>query len=224
MVETVLIIEDDCRIADWIKIYFSRAGFIVEVAYDGKKGLKKARALRPDLVVLDLMLPVMDGMDVCEILRMETDVPIIILTARGGQPDRIRGLEHGADDYIVKPFDANELVARARAVLRRYEGRVQSTIRCGKLILDERKQQVLWEGQIIALSHAQFSILAVLMRHPNHVLSRAQLITLAFDEGFGGSERAIDTYIRRLRKHIHQDKFQPIQTVYGAGYKFCCEE
>lgn len=224
MVETVLIIEDDSRIADWIKIYFSRAGFMVEVAYDGKKGLQMARALCPDLVVLDVMLPGIDGMDVCEILRMESDVPIIMLTAKGDHPDRVQGLERGADDYIVKPFDADELVARARAVLRRYEGRVQATIKCGKLSLNERKHQVLWEGQIIALSHAQFSILATLMRHPHQVLSRAQLISLALNDVFEGTERAIDTHIRRLRKILHREDFQPIKTVYGAGYKFCCEE
>ncbi len=224
MSRKILIIEDDHRIADWVKIYFERAGFLAEIAHDGKIGLERARTLSPDLIVLDLMLPGMDGMDVCQILRMESDVPIIMLTAKGAQPDRVHGLEHGADDYIVKPFDPDELVARAKAVLRRYHGRVQSTLRCGNLTLDESTHQVRLADQPIDLSQAQFAVLAALMRHPNQVLSRTQLITLAFNNDFEGTDRAIDTHIRRLRKLIHQEDFQPIQTVYGAGYKFVCEE
>jgi DNA-binding response OmpR family regulator len=224
MSRTILIIEDDRRIAEWVKIYFERSGFLAEIAHDGQIGLKRTRVLNPDLIVLDLMLPSMDGMEVCRILRMESDVPIIMLTARGGQPDRVNGLECGADDYIVKPFDPEELVARAKAVLRRYHGRVQPTLSCGNLTLDESTRQVRLENQQIDLSQAQFAVLAALMRHPNQVLSRAQLITLAFNNDFERSDRAIDTHIRRLRKIIHQDDYQPIQTVYGAGYKFVCEE
>jgi DNA-binding response OmpR family regulator len=224
MSQTILIIEDDQRIADWVKIYFERAGFLAEIAHDGRIGLERVRTLGPDLIVLDLMLPGMDGMEVCQVLRMESDVPIIMLTAKGGQPDRVHGLERGADDYIVKPFDPDELVARARAVLRRYHGRVQTTLRCGGLTLNERTHQVRWEDQRIELSQAQFAVLTALMRHANQVLSRAQLIALAFSNDFESSDRAIDTHIRRLRKIIHQDDFQPIQTVYGAGYKFVCEE
>jgi DNA-binding response OmpR family regulator len=223
MSQTILIIEDDYRIADWVKIYFERAGFLTEIAHDGKIGLERARDLNPDLIVLDLMLPGMDGLDVCQILRMESDVPIIMLTAKGAQPDRVNGLEHGADDYIVKPFDPDELVARSKAVLRRYQGRVQSTLSCGNLSLDESTQQARLADQLIDLSQAQFAVLSTLMRHPNQVLNRAQLITLAFNDNFEGTDRAIDTHIRRLRKLIHQDDFQPIQTVYGAGYKFVCE-
>ena len=220
----VLIIEDDQRIADWVKIYFERAGFLAEIAHDGQAGLERARSLCPDLIVLDLMLPGMEGMEVCQVLRMESDVPIIMLTAKGGQLDRIHGLERGADDYIVKPFDPDELVARAKAVLRRYHGRVQSTLKCGSLTLDESTHKARWEDLPIELSQAQFAVLAALMRHPNQVLSRAQLIAMAFNNNFEGTDRAIDTHIRRLRKLIHQDVFQPIQTVYGAGYKFVCEE
>ena len=223
MSRKILIIEDDHRIADWVKIYFERAGFLTEIAHDGKIGLERARDLNPDLIVLDLMLPGMDGMDVCQILRMESDVPIIMLTAKGSQPDRVHGLQRGADDYIVKPFDPEELVARAKAVLRRYHGRVQSSLSCENLILNESTHQVRLADQPIEMSQAQFAVLAALMRHPNQVLSRAQLIALAFNNDFEGSDRAIDTHIRRLRKLIHQDEFQPIQTVYGAGYKFVCE-
>jgi DNA-binding response OmpR family regulator len=224
MNQNILIIEDDRRIAEWVKIYFERAGFLTEVATDGKKGLNRARILNPDLIVLDVMLPNIKGFDVCQILRMESDVPIIILTAKGSQTDRLHGLEYGADDYIVKPFDPEELVARAKAVLRRYQGRVQTILRCGALILDERIHQVHWEDQLVEMSRAQFAVLAVLMRHPNQVLSRSQLINLAYSNNFTGTERAIDTHVRRLRKKIHSDDFQPIQTVYGAGYKFVCED
>jgi DNA-binding response OmpR family regulator len=223
MSRTVLIIEDDKRIADWVKIYFERAGFSVEIAHDGQTGLDRARALNPDLIILDLMLPGMDGMEVCQILRLESDVPIIMLTAKGSQHDRVHGLERGADDYIVKPFDPDELVARAKAVLRRYSGRVQPILTCGNLILDQTTRNVRFEDRLIDLSQAQFAVLAALMRHTNQVLTRNQLIALAFNNDFVGSDRAIDTHIRRLRKLIHQADFQPIQTVYGAGYKFVCE-
>ena len=224
MSQTVLIIEDDHRIAEWVKVYFERAGFLAEIAHEGKFGLERARSLSPDLIVLDWMLPGLDGMEVCQILRMESDIPIILLTAKGSQPDRVHGLDCGADDYVVKPFDPDELVARGRAVLRRYHGQVQSTLKCGSLIVEEITHQARWEEQPIALSQAQFAILSALMRHPNQVLSRSQLITLAFNNDFESYDRAIDTHIRRLRKLIHQDDFQPIQTVYGAGYKFVCEE
>jgi len=223
MSRTLLIIEDDSRIADWVKIYFERAGFNAETASDGEAGLMLARNMNPDLVVLDIMLPRMDGLRVCWILRQESDVPIILLTAKGEQLDRIKGLETGADDYIVKPFDPDELVARAEAVLRRASGRVRQALTCGILQLNERTKQVTLDGEQIKLSQAQFELLSVFMRHPNQVLTRYQLITLAFNNDFSGTERAIDTHIRRLRKLVHKGDFQPIQTVYGSGYDFVFE-
>jgi len=222
-VKSILIIEDDTRIANWVKVYFERAGFSAAIAHDGESGLDLARVLNPDLIVLDLMLPRLDGMELCRMLRRESDVPIIMLTAKGARPDRINGLESGADDYIVKPFDPDELVARARAVLRRYWGRVRQLLTCGRLTLDERTRQVTLDGQPIHLSQAQFTVLAALMRHPNQVLTREQLIELAFGHDFEGFDRAMDTHISRLRKLIHKDDYQPIQTVYGAGYKLVCE-
>ena len=183
-----------------------------------------ARSLAPDLIVLDLMLPSLDGMEICHILRRESDVPIIMLTAKGSQPDRINGLESGADDYIVKPFDAEEVVVRAKAVLRRVRGKVQQTVTCGDITLNETTQCVTIDEQPINLSHAQFALLSTFMRHPNQVLTRDQLIALAFNNDFDGFDRAIDTHIRRLRKQIHVDGRQPIQTVYGAGYKFVVED
>lgn len=221
---TILVIEDDTRIADWVKIYFERAGFTAEIAHDGETGLKLARSLTPDLIVLDLMLPRLDGMELCHILRRESDVPIIMLTAKGKQPDRINGLESGADDYIVKPFDPEELVARAKAVLRRFNGNVQQILTCGNITLDKTTRHVTLDDQPINLSQAQFAILVTFMRHPNQVLTRDQLIAQAFNNDFDGFDRAIDTHIRRLRKLIHKDDFRPIQTVYGAGYKFVVED
>lgn len=224
MDNTILVIEDDKRIAEWVKIYFERAGFAAEVTHDGQTGLERARALDPTLIVLDLMLPRLDGMEVCNILRQESDVPIIMLTAKGKQPDRITGLESGADDYVVKPFDPDELVARSKAVLRRVEGTVQQTITFGSITLNETTQQVTVDSVPITLSRAQFTLLSVFMRHPDRVLSREKLIELAFRNDYDGFDRAIDTHIRRLRKLLHKDRFAPIQTVYGAGYKFSIEE
>ena len=217
---TVLIVEDDIRIANWIKVYFERAGFSAEVAHDGESGLALARQLTPDLIVLDLMLPRLDGVELCRILRRESDVPIIMLTAREAHAERIIGLESGADDYIVKPFDPEEVVARAEAVLRRVKGRVQQVLTRGNITLNETTRRVTVNQDSISLSQAQIALLSIFMRHPNQVLSRAQLISLAFNHEFHGFDRAIDSQIARLRKHISRDGEQPIQTVYGAGYKF----
>jgi len=219
----ILIIEDDTRIANWVKIFFDDAGFSAEVAYDGEKGLQLAQTLEPDLIVLDLMLLKLDGMELCRIVRQESDVPIIMLTAREAHSDRIKGLESGADDYVVKPFDPEEVVARAKAVLRRVNDKVQQELTCGNITLNETTQQATISGQPINLSQAQFALLTVFMRHPNQVLSRDQLITLAFNNDFESFDRAIDNHILRLRKQISFDGQQPIQTVYGSGYKFVME-
>lgn len=224
MSHTILIVEDDKRIANWVKVFFEEAGFAAEVAYDGERGLDLARNLAPDLIVLDLMLPGLDGMEICRILRRESDVPIIILTAREAHNDRIMGLESGADDYVVKPFDPEEVVTRAKAVLRRVNDKVQHVLTCGNITLDETTQRVTINEQPITLSQAQFTLLAVFMRHPNQVLTRYQLIALAFNNDFEGFDRAIDNHILRLRKKIAVGEHQRIQTVYGAGYKFEVED
>lgn len=219
----ILIIEDEKRIAHWVQKYFERAEFTADVAHDGQTGLAQARQTEPDLIVLDLMLPGIDGVEVCRRLRAESDVPIIMLTARGTQPDRINGLDIGADDYIVKPFDPEEVIARAKAVLRRTQGKVQQQITYGPISLDEKSQTASINSEPVNLSQAQFAILYTFMRHPNQVLTREQLISLAFNDEFDGFDRAIDTHIRRLRKLIHIGEHEPIQTVYGAGYKFVPE-
>ena len=220
----VLIVEDDTRIANWLKVYFERAGFSADVAHDGEAGLELARELVPDLVVLDLTLPRLDGVELCRILRRESDVPIIMLTAREAHADRIIGLDSGADDYIVKPFDPGEVIARAGAVLRRATGRVQQVLTRGNIALDESAQSVTVDGEPVVLSQAQIALLSALMRHPNQVLTRDRLISLAFNDDFDGLDRAIDSQIARLRRQINRNGRQPIQTVYGAGYRFVAEE
>ena len=220
---TVLIIEDDTRIAKWVKVYFERAGFSAEVAHDGESGLALARSLTPDLIILDLMLPRLDGVDLCNILRRESDVPIIMLTAREAPAERVIGLDSGADDYIVKPFDPEEVIARAEAVLRRVKGRVQQVLRQGNITLNETTRSVTVDGERVELSQAQIDLLSTFMRHPNQVLTRDQLISLTSNHEFHGFDRAIDSQVARLRKQISRDGSQPIQTVYGAGYKFVAE-
>ena len=220
----VLIVEDDTRIANWVKVYFERAGFAAEVTHDGESGLELARSLLPELIILDLTLPRLDGVELCRILRRESDVPIIMLTAREAQDDRIIGLESGADDYIVKPFAPEEVIARADAVLRRVKGKVQQVLTQNNITLNETTRSVTVDGELVVLSQAQIELLSVFMRHPNQVLTRDQLIELAFDNDFEGFDRAIDNQIARLRKQISQGRNRPIETVYGAGYRFVVEE
>ena len=220
----VLIIEDDLRIADWVRIYFERAGYAAEVAHDGQTGLNLARRLAPDLIILDLTLPRLDGVELCRILRRESDVPIIMLTAREAPAQRIVGLDSGADDYIVKPFDPTEVIARAEAVLRRVRGKVQQLLTSGAISLNETTGTVTVNEEPVELSQAQIALLATFMRHPNQVLTRDQLISLTFQHEFDGFDRAIDSQVARLRKRISHEGNQPIETVYGAGYRFVAED
>ena len=224
MKRTVLIIEDDTRIANWVKVYFERAGFAAEVTHDGESGLALARSLTPNLIILDLKLPRLDGLDVCRILRRESDVAIIMLTAREAHAERITGLDSGADDYIVKPFDPEEVIARAEAVLRRVRGRVQQVLNRDNITLNETTGSVTVNEEPVFLTQTQIALLATFMRHPNQVLTRDQLISLTFNQEFHGFDRAIDSQVARLRKQIGRDGAQPIQTVYGAGYRFVAED
>ena len=220
----VLIIEDDVRIADWVRIYFERAGYTAEVVHDGQTGLNLARRLAPDLIILDLTLPRLDGVELCRILRGESDVPIIMLTAREAPAQRIIGLDSGADDYIVKPFDPKEVIARSEAVLRRVQGKVQQLLTSGAISLNETTGTVTVNEEPVELSQAQIALLATFMRHPNQVLTRDQLISLTFQHEFDGFDRAIDSQVARLRKRISHEGNQPIETVYGAGYRFVAED
>jgi len=222
--KTVLIVEDEKRIAHWVREYFTQAGFRALIASDGLSGLNMADEENPDLIILDVMLPGMDGMEVCRSLRRQSDVPIIMLTARGKETDRIRGLNLGADDYIVKPFSPGELVARAKAVLRRVHGEAnqeEKLIR-GNISLDVASHTCTVDEKNVELSRIQFSLLESFMRNSGRVLSRQQLLESAFDGDYSGYERTVDVHIRRLRKKVERNPANPehILTVFGVGYKF----
>ncbi len=222
MSKTILVIDDEPRIAEICSDYLSAAGFNVLTAADGARGLALARKEKPDLVVLDLMLPEMDGLDVCRELRRESAVPIIMLTARVEESDKLVGLELGADDYLTKPFSPRELVARVRVVLRR--GAPQTdVVRAGALTLDRARYQArlsVAEGGVreVALTPTEFEILAALAAQPGRVFSRAQLLTVARGVAFESYERAIDSHIRNLRRKLEPGEY--IVTVHGVGYKF----
>ncbi len=224
MTRTVLIVEDEKRIAHWVRTYLEKAGFHTLVAYDGPTGLHMARRERPDLIVLDLMLPGMDGVDVCQALRRDSDVPIIMLTARGRESERIHGLQIGADDYVTKPFSPDELVARVEATLRRAMGSVRTAevLRAGDIYLDTEAHICKVKDAEVHLSRTQFALLETLMTHSGQALSREQLVNRAMGETFDGFDRAIDVQIRRLRQKVEADPSNPrhIVTVYGIGYKF----
>lgn len=219
---TILVIEDEERIAHWVQTYLARGNFYALIAHDGRSGLQMARTHNPDLIILDLMLPHLDGETICRTLRDESDVPIIMLTAKDGEQDRVKGLKLGADDYVVKPFSAQELVARVEAVLRRSTGKIQQCIKTEDITLDVQAHRCTVRGEAVALSPTHFSILEALMRHKNQVLSREQLIALAFTDGDDLVDRTIDAHIRRLRIQIERDPKNPsyIQTAYGVGYQF----
>jgi two-component system alkaline phosphatase synthesis response regulator PhoP len=231
MSKTILVIDDEPQIADICRDYLTAAGFAVTVAHDGLRGLALARKERPDLVVLDLMLPGLDGLDVCRELRRESALPIIMLTARVEESDKLVGLELGADDYITKPFSPRELVARVRTVLRRASGAAAPTeiIRAGALTLDRARYKALWPDREVThevthevtLTPTEFEILAALAAQPGRIFSRAQLLTVAHGVAFDSYERAIDSHIRNLRRKLEREgEPECIVTVHGVGYKF----
>ena len=223
MSKHILVIDDEPQIADLCRDYLVAAGYEVLTAGDGLKGLALARRERPDLVVLDLMLPGMDGLDVCRELRRESSVPIIMLTARVEESDKLVGLELGADDYLTKPFSPRELVARVRTVLRRASGSPSvEVIRAGTLTLDRARYKVQLPDREVTLTPTEFEILAALAAQPGRVFSRGQLLSAARGVAFESYERAIDSHIRNLRRKIEppEDEPQYILTVHGIGYKF----
>ncbi len=224
----ILIVDDEVRIVRGIRKYLEQAGFTVLEAYDGLSGLSMARRSNPDLVVLDLMLPEMDGLDVCRKIRQESAVPIIMLTARVEEADKLVGLELGADDYITKPFSPRELVARVRAVLRR--SNVDATLlreeyRFGNVLFDVQARVLTVEGCEESLTPIEFELLYYLIRHRNKACSRSLLMDAAGLGAFEGAERTIDVHIHNLRKKIEPDASKPqyILTVFGVGYRFVAE-
>lgn len=218
----VLVVDDDVKTVELVKLYLNRDGYRVYTAHDGIEALRLAREQRPNLIVLDLMLPGMDGLQVCRTLRQESDVPIIMLTAKTTDQDKLTGLDLGADDYITKPFSPRELAARVRTVLRRLPGeRGPEEIKHNKLAVNFLKHEAYLAGSPLDLTSVEFKLLGVFIKEPGRVFNRAQLIEKAFDHDFEGFDRTIDVHILNLRRKLEPDPRNPvyIKTVYGAGYK-----
>jgi two-component system alkaline phosphatase synthesis response regulator PhoP len=226
----VLVIDDDVNTVELVRLYLSRDGHRVITAYEGKEALRLARESHPDLIVLDLMLPGMDGLNICRTLRAESDVPIIMLTAKTTEEDRLTGLGLGADDYVTKPFSPKELAARVRAVLRRLPeesiDRGPSEIRHGQLTVNFLKHEAALADKNLQLTPIEFKLLGILIKEPGRVFSRAQLIEKAMGYDFDGFDRTIDVHILNLRRKMEPDPNHPvyIKTVYGTGYKFGGED
>lgn len=232
---SVLLVDDDPKLLDLLVNYFTKEQFTVLAARDGEEALRIFRKEQPQLLALDLMLPKIDGRDVCRTIRQDSTVPIIMLTARDAEFDRLMGLELGADDYVTKPFSMRELVARVRALLRRTYGAYgqqkerapETVIRAGTLELDLDRHILRWKEEgdgwkPIELTPIEFNLLEVLMKSPGHVYNRLQLMENSHGFAFDGYERTIDAHIRNLRRKIEPDTKNPryILTVYGIGYKF----
>ncbi|MAT44299.1 MAG: DNA-binding response regulator [Anaerolineaceae bacterium] len=221
----ILIVDDEKRIVEGTRKYFEQAGFDVIAAYDGVSAVRLALKEFPDLVVLDLMLPGMGGFDVCREIRKESNVPIIMLTARVEETDKLIGLELGADDYITKPFSPRELVARTRAVLRRANAEPtpsSQVYQFGQVVFDVAARECKVNGNVVSLTPTEFDLLHHLVRHPNQVCSRTQLLE-ATDLGvFEGVERTVDVHIHNLRRKIEPDPSNPVYlvTAFGVGYRF----
>ena len=220
----VLIVEDEIKITRLVRDYLRQAGFDVLEAIDGPSALSLARAEKPDMIVLDLGLPGMDGLDVTRELRAASSVPIIMLTARSEETDRIVGLELGADDYVTKPFSPKELIARIRAVLRRADATLGGgeVVRAGPLEMDLPKRRVTVDDREIELTSTEFDLLLVLARQPGRIYTRAQLLDAVHGVSFESYERSVDAHIKNLRRKIETDPKRPqlVLTVYGIGYKF----
>jgi DNA-binding response OmpR family regulator len=222
---TILVVEDEPRIVELVRDYLVHGGFTVLVASDGKEALRTARTGRPDLVILDLGLPALDGLDVARALRREGEVPIIMLTARTEESDKLVGLELGADDYMTKPFSPKELVARVRAVLRRAEGLRSPTdvIRVGSDVeMDVPRMEAEFGGRRVDLTKTEFQLLATMARQPGRVFTRAQLLDAVRGVAFESYERAIDVHVKNIRKKIEPNPRSPryVLTVFGVGYRF----
>ncbi|MDO8687187.1 MAG: response regulator transcription factor [Dehalococcoidales bacterium] len=219
----ILVVDDEKKIVEIVKAYMEREGYEVTAAYDGKAALAAAKQQSPDLVILDLMLPQISGWDVCRNLRADSNIPIIMLTAREDVTDKIIGLELGADDYVTKPFDPKELVSRVKAVLRRTttSPSTQPVLKLADLLINLEKRDVRRHGESIELTPMEFDLLATLAQNPGRVFSRMQLLDTVQGVAYEGYERTIDSHIKNLRKKIELNVSQPryVITVHGVGYK-----
>jgi len=227
--KTILVVDDEPKISDLARDYLEHAGFSVRTAADGEAALLAVRRDRPDLVVLDLGLPGLDGLDVTRAIRRDSNLPVIMLTARDDELDKLLGLELGADDYLTKPFSPRELVARVRAVLRRVDAasapEATERIRAGDLTLDLPRMRADLAGRSIDLTPTEFALLAAMARQPGRIFTRSQLLDAVHGVAFESYERAIDTHIKNLRRKLEPDPRRPalVLTVYGVGYRFADE-
>lgn len=226
MNERILIVDDEASIHEVARAYLERDGFIVYSAHDGREGLDLALTKRPALIVLDLMLPDISGEDICKEVRSRSDVPILMLTAKSTEDQRVAGLSLGADDYLVKPFSPRELVARIKAILRRSTGGEMPLLEQlrfdeGRLVIDGVRHEVLRDGEPVELTASEFKLLSTLAQHPGRVYSRLELINRVQGHDFEGYERTIDAHVKNLRHKIEPDARDPryIETVHGIGYR-----
>jgi DNA-binding response OmpR family regulator len=230
MNRTILVVDDDKKTVDLIRLYLEKERYRVLVAYDGQQALLLARQKYPSLIILDWMLPQVDGLDICRILRAESPIPIIMLTAKSAEEDMLLGLDQGADDYLTKPFSPRELIARVRVVLRRSSQQADDLaaeeLNMGPFVVDFRSHEVRLHGKPVDLTPKEFKILETLMREPGRVFSRLELVKRVFGMDYEGFERTVDVHIMNLRKKIEPHPEEPVylQTVYGVGYKFRREE
>ena len=227
MSPSVLLVEDETNLADAVRLNLEREGFDVRMAKDGVEGLAEARRETPDIVVLDVMLPDLNGLEVCRALRRESDVPILMLTALGEEVDKVVGLELGADDYVTKPFSMRELLARVRAILRRPRSAggpasPDEVLRSGNLEIDLAAHVVRLEGRAIPMRPREFALLALLVKNPRRVYTRNQILEALWGHDYIGDERTVDVHIRWLREKLEEKPSDPtrIVTLRGIGYRF----
>jgi DNA-binding response OmpR family regulator len=225
MPSTILVADDERNILQLARLYLGNEGFRVEEAQDGRQALEKVRSTNPDLVILDVMMPEMDGLSVCREIRKTSSVPVIILTARGDDVDKIVGLEIGADDYVTKPFNPRELVARVKAVLRRTQSAIQAdtALEVGDIRLDPARREVTVGDRQVTLRAKEFDLLAAFMRHAGLVMDRERLLSLVWGHDFYGDTRTIDVHVAWLREKLSGATAR-IQTVWGVGYKLVLDQ
>lgn len=224
---SVLLVDDDEKLVQLLKTYFEKEGFITYAAYDGLQAIQLVREKKPSIMVLDIMLPEMDGWDVCRKIRRENEVPIIMLTAREEESDRLIGLEIGADDYVTKPFSPKEVVARAKVILRRMNQEFVKKVplQVGNIYIDLERHQVSQNGEMIELTATEFKILELFVTHAGRVFTRLQIVEQTQGDSFEGYDRTIDVHIKNLRRKLEANTKEPryILTIYGVGYKFAEE-
>ncbi len=224
MPRKILVVDDEAQIVKVLKAYLEKAGFQVITASDGKAAWLAFQSEKPDFMILDLNLPGMDGLDICRAVRRDSNIPILMLTARVEEADRLIGLELGADDYVVKPFSPREVVARVRTIFRRAEAgpAKPDTIQAGELVIDVEQHTVRLAGKLVNLTPTEFGILVTLARQPKRVFTRLQIMEGAQGDAFEGYERTIDAHIKNIRLKLEPNPRKPvyIQTVFGLGYKF----